>query len=421
MSLVRDDKAQLQLLRETIDRVCKSVPFYAEKLRAAGITCGADLKSTDDVRRLPYTTKSDLRDNYPLGLLAVDQKQVRRIHASSGTRGKPTIAAYDERDLATWSALCARSLETVGVKPGDVLQNCYGYGLFTGGLGLHQGAETLGATVVPSSSGRTQHQVMLMQDFGASILCCTPSYAMTLATYIEEKKVDRSTLKLKIGVFGAEPWSEECRAKIEEKLGIKAYDIYGLSEVMGPGVAIECKMQKGLHVWEDHFLAEIVHPETGEAARDGEIGELVLTTLTKQAMPLLRYRTGDTCALISEKCGCGLPHRRITRFQGRIDDMLIVRGVNVYPCEIESIIYANEFLGSEYQIVIDRQQTLDTLLVRVEIKTEHDEPGKRRTAQESIAELLKQRLALTASVEIVAPNVIPPSEGKALRVLDMRI
>lgn len=408
MSLVRDDRAQLQLLRETIDRVCGSVPFYAERLRAVGITCGADIKSTDRIGLIPFTTKSDLRDNYPLGLLAVDKSEVRRVHASSGTRGKPTIAAYTESDLVKWSDLCARSLEAVGVRAGDVVQNCYGYGLFTGGLGLHHGIEKLGATVVPSSTGRTQHQVMLMQDFGARVLCCTPSYALTLAEYIEEAQIDRSTLKLEIGVFGAEPWSEECRSQIESRLGIKAYDIYGLSEVMGPGVAIECREQNGLHIWDDHFYPEIVD------------GELVLTTLTKEAMPLIRYRTGDSCKLIEEKCECGLPHRRITRLQGRLDDMLIIRGVNVFPCEIESVIYATPQLGSEYQIVIDRAKTLDTLLVRVEIAAGHDDPVEHRRAQERLEESLHQRLGLSANVEVVQPNVMPRSEGKALRILDLR-
>jgi phenylacetate-CoA ligase len=408
MSLVRDDKAQLQLLRETVDRVCLSVPFYTERLRAAGITCGADLKSADDINRIPFTTKSDLRDNYPLGLLAVDKVNVRRVHASSGTRGKPTIAPYTEKDLNTWSDLCARALSTVGVRPGDVVQNCYGYGLFTGGLGLHQGAERLGATVIPSSTGRTQHQVMLMQDFGARVICCTPSYAMTVAEYLEEAKIDRNTLKLEIGLFGAEPWSEECRRQIESRLGIKAYDIYGLSEIMGPGVAVECAKQAGLHIWEDHFFPEVVD------------GELVITTLTKEAMPLLRYRTGDSCNIIDEKCGCGLPDRRITRLSGRIDDMLIIRGVNVFPCEIESIVFAMSQLGNEYQIVIDRQQTLDTILIRVEMASEADEPTARRAAQEALEETCKQRFGLTPMVEVVAPNVIPRSEGKALRVLDLR-
>jgi phenylacetate-CoA ligase len=406
MSLVRDDKAQLQRLRETIDRVCQSVPFYRERLKEAGITCGADLKSVDDLQRIPFTTKSDLRDNYPLGMLAVAESEVRRIHASSGTRGKPTIAAYTQGDLETWAEACSRALRTVGVKRGDVVQNCYGYGLFTGGLGLHQGAEHLGATIIPSSTGRTQHQVMLMQDFGARVLCSTPSYALAIAEYIEQAKIDRSTLKLEIGLFGAEPWSEECRKQIETRLGIKAYDIYGLSEIMGPGVAIECREQNGLHIWEDLFFAEVVD------------GELVITTLTKEAMPLLRYRSGDVCELIEERCTCGLPDRRISRLNGRRDDMLIIRGVNVYPCEIESIVYSNDKAGSEYQIVVDRAQQLDSLLVRIEC--ESDEPTQRRAVQESIERELRQRLGLTANVEIVAPNVIPRSEGKALRVLDLR-
>lgn len=396
----------MQRLRETIDRVCNSVPFYRERLKEVGITCGADLKSAADIERIPFTTKNDLRDNYPLGMLAVDESQVRRIHASSGTRGKPTIAAYTEGDLRTWSEACARALRTIGVNPGDVVQNCYGYGLFTGGLGLHQGAEHLGATIIPSSTGRTQHQVMLMQDFGARVLCSTPSYALAIAEYIEQAKIDRSQLKLEIGVFGAEPWSDECRKQIESRLGIKAYDIYGLSEIMGPGVAIECREQNGLHIWEDHFFAEVVD------------GELVITTLTKEAMPLLRYRTGDVCELIDERCACGLEDRRISRLNGRRDDMLIIRGVNVYPCEIESIVYSNEHTGAEYQIVVDRTQQLDSLVVRVECDSE--EPSTRRSVQEALQNELRQRLGLSATVEIVAPSVIPRSEGKALRVLDLR-
>lgn len=406
MSLVRDDKAQLQRLRETIDRVCNSVPFYTNRLKEAGITCGADLQSAHDIARIPFTTKSDLRDNYPLGMLAVAESEVRRIHASSGTRGKPTIAAYTQRDLQTWSEACSRALRTVGVKPGDVVQNCYGYGLFTGGLGLHQGAEHLGATIIPSSTGRTQHQVMLMQDFGARVLCSTPSYALAIAEYIEQAKIDRTQLKLEIGLFGAEPWSEECRKQIESRLGIKAYDIYGLSEIMGPGVAVECREQNGLHIWEDHFFTEVVD------------GELVITTLTKEAMPLLRYRTGDVCKLIDERCACGLEDRRITRLNGRRDDMLIIRGVNVYPCEIESIVYENQNTGSEYQIVVDRTQQLDSLVVRVECQ--FTEPTLRRSIQEAVERELRQRLGLTATVDLVAPNVIPRSEGKALRVLDLR-
>jgi phenylacetate-CoA ligase len=396
------------------------VPFYADILSGAGFKA-RELKHSDELAELPFTTKSQLRDHYPLGLLAVERSEVRRIHASSGTRGKPTIAAYTEGDLNTWADLCARSLATVGVVPGDVVQNSYGYGLFTGGLGLHQGAERLGATVIPSSSGRSQHQLMLMQDFGARVLCCTPSYALTLASCIEETKIDRSTLKLEIGVLGAEPWSEEGRQHIQNRLGIKAYDIYGLSEIMGPGVAIECRAQVGLHIWEDHFFVEIINPQTGVRLPDGAAGELVITTLTKEAMPLLRYRTGDASAIIAEKCECGLPHRRIARLQGRFDDMLIIRGVNVYPSEIESIIYSMEELGNDYQIVVDRVQTLDSLTVRVEVTQEFEHDAVRKqNVQRALIEMLKQRFGLTTQVEVMPHNVIPRSEGKATRVLDMR-
>jgi len=416
---------QLKRLRETLERIISSVPFYTEALAA---TARRDLKSSEQITDLPFTTKSDLRNNYPLGFLAVKQNEVLRIHASSGTRGKPTIAAYTDGDLRIWAELCARSLETAGVRPGDVLQNCYGYGLFTGGLGLHQGAEALGATVIPSSSGRSQHQLMLMQDFQTRVLCCTPSYALTLALFIEEKKVDRAKLKLEIGIFGAEPWSQECREQIEQRLRIKAFDIYGLSEIMGPGVAIECREQNGLHIWEDHFFVEVIDPKTELPLPDGTPGELVITTLTKRAMPLLRYRTGDSCALMSDPCKCGSPFRRITRLSGRFDDMLIIRGINVYPSEIESIIYSLPALGSEYQIVIDRVQTLDSLTVRAEIRSEfeeqwqktHSDATERRLLQEELEDLLQQRLGLSANVEIVQQNLIPRSEGKAVRVLDMR-
>lgn len=415
------EELQIHRLRDTLKRASGKVDFYSQAAKTAGLRLESDdAELLASFKRIPFTTKSDLRDHYPLGLLAVDRSKLRRIHASSGTRGKPTIAAYTDEDLRNWSELCARSLRIVGVQEGDIVQNSYGYGLFTGGLGLHQGIETLGAVAVPASSGRSQQQLLLLQDFGARVLCCTPSYALTLAAYVEEQKLDRKSLKLEIGVFGAEPWSEECRAQIELKLGIKAYDIYGLSEVMGPGVAMECTEQCGLHIWEDHFLVEIINPETGEAAARGEVGELVITTLTKEAMPLLRYRTGDACALIEGNCQCGSPFRRITKLQGRIDDMLIVRGVNVYPSELESIVYSMPQLGNEYQIIVDRVQTLDTLTLRVEMKPELDEPVRRRESADALENLIKQRFGLTARIEIVEPNVIPRSEGKALRVLDMR-
>lgn len=402
------ESKQLERLQNTVHRVAKNVIFYKDLFEKNGIEPN-QIRNLEDLAKLPFTTKTDLRDNYPLGMVAHDhQGQVRRVHASSGTRGKPTLAWYTQRDLEIWTELCARSLQTAGVSPGDVVQNSYGYGLFTGGLGLHQGAEALNAIVVPASSGRSQHQVMLMQDIGVNVLCCTPSYALTLANYIEEAKIDRSALKLQIGIFGAEPWSEECRQILQEKLGIKAYDIYGLSEILGPGIAVECREQNGLHIWEDHFLIEIVD------------NELVITTLSKQAMPLLRYRTGDSCSIISDPCPCGLPYRRITRLQGRIDDMLIIKGVNVFPSEIESVVYAAQELGPEYQIVVDRAQALDRLTVRVEIKPECDEPTRRRAVQESLEDALRQRLGLSANVEVVHYNFIPRSEGKAVRVLDMR-
>jgi len=418
---------QLKRLQEQVARVGNLVPHYGQALLAAAVK-SSDIRSLADLERLPFTSKQDLRDNYPLGLLAVDNADVQRIHASSGTRGKPTIAAYTKGDLEVWSELVARCLAAVGVKPGDILQNAYGYGLFTGGLGLHAGAERYGATVVPSSSGRTQQQAMLLEDLGVRVLCCTPSYALNIAATMAESNISIDKLKLEIGIFGAEPWSAECRKQIEQNLRIKAYDIYGISEVMGPGVAVECLAQDGLHVFEDHFIFEVIDPDTKKPLPAGADGELVLTTLTKQAMPLLRYRTGDVCSIIEMPCDCGRTSRRISRIQGRMDDMLIVRGVNVYPSEIESVLYTIPELSPQYQIVVDRVQTLDQLKVRAELATHcqsrwaADESSelKRRQLQTRIASVLQERLGLTAVIEILDANTLPRSEGKAHHVLDMR-
>lgn len=406
---------QFDRLKKLIARVCEDSSFYRKTYGVLGITA-SDIQHLSDLRKLPFLTKTDLRDYYPLGMLAVDRSQLRRLHISSGTRGKPTVSAYTQADVEMWSDLCARSLSAAGVRPGDVVHNAYGYGLFTGGLGIHYGAERLGAAVVPISGGRTQQQIMLMDDFRADVLCCTPSYAMNVALALEEAHVPLHRLNLRVGIFGAEPWSEELRAQIEKKLKIKAIDIYGLSEVMGPGVAVECIEQRdGLHIWEDHFIVEIINPETGEHVENGEQGELVITTLTKEALPLIRYRTGDFTAVNRDPCACGRTHTRIRRLKGRLDDMLIVRGVNVYPSEIENVLLAIPSLSAHYQIVVSREKALDEITVRVE--ADASEPTE---LVSGVISLLKDNLGITASVEILPAGSIPRSEGKALRVLDLR-
>lgn len=406
---------QFDRLKQLMARVCADVSFYRKTYGVLGITA-EDIQHLSDLRKLPFLTKSDLRDHYPLGMLAVDRSQLRRIHVSSGTRGKPTVSAYTQADIDLWSDLCARSLAAAGVKPGDVVHNAYGYGLFTGGLGIHYGAEKLGAAVVPISGGRTQQQVMLLDDFRADVLTCTPSYAMNLGLALEDANVPMHRLNLRIGIFGAEPWSEELRQQLEAKLKVKAIDIYGLSEVLGPGVAIEClEARDGLHIWEDQFIVEVIDPQSLEPVEDGTVGELVITTLTKEALPLIRYRTGDVTSVTREPCACGRTHARIQRLKGRLDDMLIVRGVNVYPSEIENVLLSIQALTSQYQIVVSRDKALDEIKVRVEAESS--------TPAELVSDVisrLKDSLGITASVEILPPGSLPRSEGKALRVLDLR-
>jgi phenylacetate-CoA ligase len=419
---------QLQRLRDTVERAQAQVPFYKRLFAGSDLSDAGALRTLEQIQKLPFTTKSNLRDNYPFGLLAVQRDAVRRVHASSGTRGKPTVSLYTESDINTWSELCARSLAAAGVSPGDTVQNSYGYGLFTGGLGIHYGVEKLGGTVVPASSGRTQQQIMMLQDFEAKVLCCTPSYALNIALCLTDNAIELTSLALRIGIFGAEPWTESCRRHIEEKLQIKAFDIYGLSEILGPGIAVECLAQAGMHIWEDHFYPEIIDPVSGEPLSDGEAGELVLTTLTKEAIPLIRYRTGDVCAFINEPCSCGRTMRRISRLQGRLDDMLIIRGVNVYPSEVEDVLFSRIEVSPQYQIVITRDKALDSMTVRVEVNHEmqnqwrhdHTEETNRRNLEQELSDLLRQRLGLTAAVEIIEPNILPRSEGKAVRVLDLR-
>lgn len=406
---------QFDRLKALLTRVSEDVSFYRKAFGTAGVTA-QDIQHLSDLRKLPFLTKSDLREHYPLGMLAVDRSNLRRIHISSGTRGKPTVSAYTKADIDLWSDLCARSLTCAGVRTGDVVHNAYGYGLFTGGLGIHYGAEHLGAAVVPISGGRTQQQIMLIDDFRADIICCTPSYAMNVAMSVEESNVPVHRLNLRIGVFGAEPWSEQLRAQLEDKLKIKAVDIYGLSEILGPGVAIECLEERnGLHIWEDHFIVEIIDPVTEEPVEDGNLGELVITTLTKEAMPLIRYKTGDITSVNREACKCGRTHARLQRLKGRLDDMLIVRGVNVYPSEIESILLAIPALSSQYQIVVSRDRALDEIKVRVEAAS--SAPAE---LVSDVISRLKDNLGITASVEILPVGSLPRSEGKALRVLDLR-
>ncbi|MGC8720525.1 MAG: phenylacetate--CoA ligase PaaK [Thermodesulforhabdaceae bacterium] len=413
---------QLRRLKQTVERVYATVPFYRKQFDKAGVKPD-DIKTLDDLRRLPFTTKQDLRDNYPFGLFAVPMENVVRIHASSGTTGKPTVVGYTARDIQTWAELMARALSAAGATRGDIIHNAYGYGLFTGGLGVHYGAEKLGASVIPISGGNTKRQIMIMKDFGATVLTCTPSYALHLAEVAMEMGVDPKTLKLRVGVFGAEPWSEKMREEIEQKLYLTAIDIYGLSEVIGPGVSVECiEAKKGLHIFEDHFIPEIIDPETGENLKPGEVGELVITTITKEAFPVIRYRTRDITFLNPEPCICGRTHIRMGRVTGRSDDMLIIRGVNVFPSQIESVLMEIEEVEPHYQLIVDREGNLDTLTVLVEVG-EHafsDEVRKLQELERKIEKNIKEYLGVSAKVKLVEPKTIARSEGKAQRVIDKR-
>jgi len=413
---------QLKRLRATTERVYATVPFYKNKFDEAGIR-PQDIKSLIDLKHLPFTTKIDLRDNYPFGLFAVPMEQVVRIHASSGTTGKQTVVGYTRRDINTWAELMARSLAAAGAQKNDMIHNAYGYGLFTGGLGVHYGAEKLGASVIPISGGNSKRQIIIMQDFGSTVLTCTPSYALFLAETSEEMGVDIKKMKLKVGIFGAEPWSERMRDEIEHKLNIDAIDIYGLSEVMGPGVSIECiEAKRGLHIFEDHFIPEIINPQTGEVLPHGEKGELVFTTITKEAFPLIRYRTRDISVLYRQPCKCSRTHVRMERVSGRSDDMLIIRGVNVFPSQIESVLMNVAGVEPHYLLVVDRQGTLDTLEVQVEVNQKgfSDEVKDFQMLGRRIEKDIKDLLGVTAVVRMVEPKTIQRSEGKAQRVIDKR-
>ncbi len=416
------ESLQLRRLRDVCNRVYANVPFYRKRFDEAGIS-PADIKSLSDIRLLPFTEKQDLRNNYPFGLLAVPRDQIARLHASSGTTGKSVVLGYTRRDLDNWAELVARSLVAAGVNSTDMVHIAYGYGLFTGGLGLHDGAERLGATVVPASGGATKRQAMLMRDFAATVLCCTPSYALHLWEAGQEIGVDFRNLPLRVGMFGAEPWSEAMRRDMEDKMGISAMNIYGLSEIMGPGVAIECADSKcGMHIWEDMVLPEIIDPVSGEQLPIGEVGELVLTTLTKEGVPLLRYRTRDLTSLDYTPCRCGRTHVRISRLQGRSDDMLIIRGVNVFPQQIEGLIMETSGLSPNYQIIVNRERNLDTLEVRVEMDDNlfADEIRKLQSLERNLQKSIKEFLGVTAKVRLMEPRSIQRSEGKAQRIVDNR-
>jgi phenylacetate-CoA ligase len=414
---------QLKRLKSTVGRVYGQVPFYKEAMNKAGVK-PEDIRSLDDLQRLPFTYKQNMRDSYPYGLFAARMEDIVRIHASSGTTGKPTVVGYTQRDIDVWSELMARSFVTAGVHKGDIIHNAYGYGLFTGGLGAHYGAERLGASVIPMSGGNTKRQILIMKDFGSTVLTCTPSYSLYLAEAALEEGVDFKSLRLRVGIFGAEPWSESMRKEIEEKLNLCAIDIYGLSEIMGPGVAIECHEAKsGLHIWEDHFLPEIIDPETGIRVPEGEKGELVITTITKEGIPLIRYRTRDITSITYEPCVCGRTHARIARMSGRSDDMLIIRGVNVFPSQIESILMKIERVEPHYLLVVDRKDNLDTLEVQVEVDEQlfSDEVKHLQVLAQSIEKEIKDLLGVTCNVRLVEPKTILRSEGKAKRVIDKRV
>jgi phenylacetate-CoA ligase len=413
---------QLKRLKQMLERVYANVPFYKASFDSAGIR-PSDVQSLHDLKRLPFTTKQDMRNSYPYGLFAAPMEEIVRIHASSGTTGKPTVVGYTQKDIEIWSELMARSFVAAGVHKGDIIHNSYGYGLFTGGLGAHYGAERLGASVIPMSGGNTKKQIMIMHDFGSTVVTCTPSYSLFMAEAAREEEIDFRKLKLRVGIFGAEPWSEEMRAEIEGKLNLSAIDIYGLSEIMGPGVAIECQEAKrGLHIWEDHFLPEIIDPESGEPLPQGAKGELVITTITKQGIPLVRYRTRDITSITYEPCVCGRTHARIARMSGRSDDMLIIRGVNVFPSQIESILMAVEGVEPHYLLIVDRKDNLDTLEVQVEVDERlfSDEIKHLQTLAHTIEKEIKDMLGVTCRVRLVEPKTIQRSEGKAKRVIDNR-
>ena len=412
---------QNERLAATVRRVYENVPFYRNKMEQSGVTPD-DIRTIDDLHKLPFSYKQDLRDTYPYGLFAVPMKDVVRLHASSGTTGKQIVVGYTRNDLDVWDECVARALTAAGCTDEDIVHVSYGYGLFTGGLGADGGAKRIGATTIPVSSGNTQRQVTILKDFGSTILCCTPSYALHIAEVLYSSGYTKDDIKLKAGVFGAEPWTNEMRRQIEEMLGLTAYDIYGLTEIIGPGVAFECKEQTGMHVNEDHFIVEVIDPDTGEVLPEGTQGELVFTCITKEAFPILRYRTRDIGVITRGKCSCGRTLVKMTKPRGRTDDMLIIRGVNVFPQQIEALLMENQNLSPNYQIIVDRVNNLDTLEVQVEMNETlfADEIRKLQSLESSIQKSIKEFLGVTTKVRLMEPHSIQRSEGKAKRIIDKR-
>ncbi|MHC1631822.1 MAG: phenylacetate--CoA ligase family protein [Methanotrichaceae archaeon] len=415
------NKLQEERLKSMVHYVYEQSPFYRQRFKESGIA-PEDIKELSDLTKLPFTHKIDLRNTYPTGMFCLPNNRIVRYHVSSGTTGKPTVVGYTKDDIEMWSDSLARALTSIGLGRGDVIQVGYGYGLFTGGLGLHYGAEKIGATVLPTGTGNTKRQVMLMQDLKSTAIACTPSYFMHIAEVAQRMGVSiRDDTKLKVGVFGAEPWSDETRKRIEDETGIKAYDIFGTSEMCGPTVT-ECQYQNGIHIWADQFLIEVINPETGEQLEDGERGELVITTLNKWAIPLIRYRIGDLTIINSKPCACGRTHPRLMRILGRTDDMIVVRGINVFPSQIESVLMTIPEVGTHYQITLDRKGPLDVMTVKVEITATgfSDKIGDLMSLSKNISKQLKGVLNIAAQVELVEPGTIPRSEGKAVRVIDKR-
>ena len=414
-------KLQNERLRKMVRYAYENVPFYKRKFKEVGIEPD-HIKSSEDIHKVPFTVKDDLREHYPYGILAVPRERIVRFHASSGTTGIPTVVGYTRKDLETWSRLMARTIACPGVRKGDIMQNIYGYGLFTGGLGFHYGAELLGVSVIPTSTGNTKRQLKMLKDMKSTALACTPSYALYLSEAAEEEGYSpKEDFTLKHGLFGAEAWSEEARKKIQDSLGLGAYDCYGLSELYGPGVAMECEYQNGLHIWTDEFLVETINPETGEVLEPGKKGELVFTMLTREAMPLLRYRTRDLAAISQEECECGRYHARIMRVSGRSDDMLIIGGVNVFPSQIEEVLFKTPELGDQYQIFVDRIK-LDKMTIKVELSPEASKDDKlnREALKKKITEKLVAVITIKPRIELLEPKTIPRSVGKAVRVVDLR-
>ena len=409
---------QLERLGATVARVLAAQPLGAERLAQAGIRHASDITTVADIREVPFFVKADLRENYPFGLLAVPREQLVRVHASSGTHGKPTVVGYTRNDLETWTELMARSMTMAGVRPGMVIHNANGYGLFTGGLGFHQGGERIGATVVPVSGGRTARQAMLLRDLGAQVLVATPSYALVIAQALQDEGVDPASTPLELGLFGGEPWTDGLRTQIDRALGIKAVNFYGLSEMCGPGVAVEClPVRDGLHVHEDHFLVEVIDPDTCASLLPGTVGELVFTTLTKEALPLIRYRTGDLGAISTEPCRCGRTTVRITQLGGRRDDMMIIRGVNLYPSHVEQILTGVDGVAPHWRLILERPGPMDELTLECEPSSlDGDRVGLKQTLEQNLKEATGVRIA----VSVLDPGAVPRSEGKAVRVVDRR-